>query len=229
LANLTATNDPWGNVGPALCVPDVHVYGLETSAELSEYFVPDYIKPIDFVAALARAGVRCVLAGSHGMGGWRQQPRAARETVLLVAVRNHQKVIRTLLAAYPRLAAEDLESGTTLRHDNPNGVLIEVVKPVRPLLKRALVKTHRVQVGGQPCLIPSLESALALVFEPMIGLPWSSPEKYFNAGDFIRMIHANPYIDFKELAALGELINKGAGTAIVDKVKRVQAGEKLDL
>jgi hypothetical protein len=162
------------------------------------------------------------------MGGWRQQPRAAQDTILLVAVRNHQKAIRTLLAAYPRLAAEDFESGTTLRHNDPKGVVIEVIKPVRPLLKKALVKTHRVQVGVQPCLIPSLESALALVFESMIGLPWSSPEKYFNAGDFIRMIQANPHIDFKELEVLGELINKGAGMAIVDKVKRVQAGEKLD-
>lgn len=63
----------------------------------------------------------------------------------------------------------------------------------------------------------------------MTRLPWSSPEKYLNAGDFIRMIQANPHIDFKELAALGELIYKGAGAVMIEKVKRVQAGAKLDL
>jgi hypothetical protein len=43
------------------------------------------------------------------------------------------------------------------------------------------------------------------------------------------MIQANPHIDFKELAALGELIYKGAGAVMIEKVKRVQAGAKLDL
>jgi hypothetical protein len=228
LANPLISNDPWGNLELPLCVPDVHAYGLERSAALSEYYVPNYIKPLDLVAALAREGVRSVLVGSHGMGGWRQGPRAAQDTVLIVAARNHRKAIQTLLSGYPNLTVEDNESGTTLRAPDPKGVVIEVLNPARPLLRKALVKTRTIHVDGRLCLIPTLEIALDLVFDPMTQLPWSSPEKYLNAGDFIRMIQANPRIDFKELEVLGELINKGAGTAIVDKVKRVQAGEKLD-
>jgi hypothetical protein len=229
LAKPSVRNDPWGNNELPLRVPDVHAYGLERSAALSEYYVPSYIKPLDLVAALAENGVRSVLAGSHGMGGWRQKPRAAQDTVLLVAARNHRKAIRTLLVAFPHLAAEDYESGTTLRDIDPKGVVIEILKPARPLLQKALVKTRTIHVDGRPCHIPILESALALVFDLMTQLPWSSPEKYLNAGDFIRMIQANPHIDFKALAALGELIYEGAGAALVEKVKRIQAGDKLDL
>lgn len=221
--------DPWGNVDPPFRVPDVHVYSLRTSAALSENCVPNYVKPLDLISALDAAGVRSFLAGSHGMGGWRQKPRAAREVVLLVAARNHTKAVRTLLAAFPHLKAEEGDLVTTLRAPDPVGVVVEVLKPVQPLLKRALVKTHTVLVEGRTLRIPSLECALALLFERMIRLDWSKAEMHEHAGDFLRIVGVNPDIDLKELAALGELVNEGAGVEVVETVTRVRAGEKLNL
>jgi len=229
MGRRSADPDPWGNAEVPLRVPDIHAYSLETSAALSEYFVPGYIKPLDLIAVLIGVGVRSVLAGSHGMGGWKQKPRASRDTVLLVGSRNHGKAVRTLVAAYPHLLAEGNEIGTRLRDPNPAGVVIDVWKPVQPLLHQALVKTRTVHVDGCACLIPSLEAALALVFDPLTRLDWSSPEKYESAHDFIRIVECNPDLNLKEVAALCELIYEGAGADAAAQVKRLRAGEKLNL
>ncbi len=229
MTKRSASDDPWGNAEVPLRVPDIHAYSLETSAALSEYCVPEYIKPLDLIAFLTRVGVRSVLLGSHGTGGWRRQPRASRHTVLLVGSRSHSKAVRLLAAAYPRLLAEREENGSRLRDSDAMGVVIHVWKPVQPLLHKALVRTHTVQADGRICLIPSLETALALVFDPMIRLDWGSPEKYENAGDFIRIVQSNPDLDLKEVASLCELIYEGAGAEAVTKVERLRAGEKLNL
>lgn len=229
MVRRSASHDPWGNAEVPLRVPDIHAYSLETSVALSEYCVPGYIKPLDLIAVLTEVDIRSVLLGSHGMGGWRRQPRASRKTVLLVGSRSHSRAVRLLVAAYPRLLAEQEENGTRLRDLDPMGVVIDVWKPVQPLLHKALVKTHTVQADGRACLIPSLETALALLFDPMIRLDWGSPEKYEHAGDFIRIVECNPDLDLKEVASLCELIYEGAGAEAVTKVKRLRAGEKLNL
>ena len=153
LANPLFSNDPCGNLDLPLRVPDVHACGLERSAALSKYYAPNYIKPLDLVAALAENGVRSVLGGSHGIGGWRQKPRAAQDAVLLVAARNHQKAIRTLLAAYPHLAAEDYESGTTLRDNDPKGLSLKPLSRFN-LIEKTLAKTRRIYVEGGHASFP---------------------------------------------------------------------------
>jgi hypothetical protein len=200
---------------------------LKESTALSAYFYPNYISPLAVVAALDGAGVRAVLIGSHGLGGWRQRPRAEREASFLVAARNHRKAARALLAAFPRLRPRGADDRTTLQA--PEDFVIALPKPIQPLLIAALVKTCAVRVSGRTFYVPTLEMALALVFAPMTGLPWSDPDTYMAAGDFLRILDANPMLDLKELAALGELVYNGGGADLLEKVRQVRAGERLRL
>ncbi len=158
-----------------------------------------------------------------------QEPRAARETAILVAARNHRKAVRTLLAAFPHLRPETHDIGTKLCDPDPQGPVIDLLKSVQPILRRALVHTVTVKAERRSYLIPTLETALALVFGPMIALEGSNPDKYLHGHDFLLLIESNPEMDLKALAACGELLYKGGGAAIVDKVQRIRAGEKLNL
>ena len=66
-------------------------------------------------------------------------------------------------------------------------------------------------------------------FSAMISLARADEKKLFDAGDFIRIVKANPDIDLKKLAALGDLVHNGGGKEIVEKVRQVRAGQKLKL
>jgi hypothetical protein len=135
--------------------------------------------------------------------------------------------VRALLEDFPHLRAEDEKCRTTLRH--PTDFVIELPKPVQPLLKAALVRNRAIRARRRAYRIPSLEMSVALVYAPMMTLPWSEPEKYLAAGDFLRILDANPLMDLKALAACGELLYKGGGADILEKVRRVRAGEGLNL
>ncbi len=112
---------------------------------------------------------------------------------------------------------------------DPQGPVIDLLKSVQPILRRALVHTVTVKARRRSYLIATVETALAMVFGPMIGLEWSNPDKYMHAHDFLRIIESNPEMDLKALAACGELLYKGGGAAIIEKVQRIRAGEKLNL
>jgi hypothetical protein len=77
--------------------------------------------------------------------------------------------------------------------------------------------------------VPSLEMALAMKFAPMISLTRADEDRYQDAHDFIRIVKSNPQIDLEELALLGELVYHGGGAEITELVRRVRAGEKLEL
>jgi hypothetical protein len=108
-------------------------------------------------------------------------------------------------------------------------VLIEVLKPNRPLNQEALKSTFTVQCDEQSYLIPSLEMAVALRFAPMMNLPWSDSDKYLYAHDFILMVKVNPDLNLTTLAKFGELAYAGGGKEIVEKVECVRTGKKFTL
>ena len=63
-------------MGTEMKLQDPHVWSLETSTDLSCYYTETHIKPLDVIKVLNSAGVRFVLLGAHGIGGWMQKPRA---------------------------------------------------------------------------------------------------------------------------------------------------------
>jgi hypothetical protein len=71
--------------------------------------------------------------------------------------------------------------------------------------------------------------ALTLKLAPMISLIREYEKKLTDASDFISMVKSNPNIDLSKLAELGDLVYPGGGKEIVEKVRQVRAGERLQL
>jgi hypothetical protein len=208
---------------------NIHAQSLATSSALSEYYVPNLITPLEVIRVLNAAKVRFMLLGAHGLGGWTGEPRATKDVDVLVALRVHKKAVRVLLTAFPHLQTEDNPVVTRFRDPETGDVVLDVMKPNQPLYHDALKHTHSVESGGQKYLVPSLEMALAMKFSAMISLTRGDDKKHFDAGDFIRMVRANPDIEWEKLHALGQLVYSGGGDEIVEKVRQVRAGEKLIL
>lgn len=210
-----------------MIVRDVHSYCLTRSTALSGYYVDKLIPPLDVIRILNAAGVRFMLVGLHGIGGWLRKPRATEDVDVLVAARSHKKAIQALLAAFPHLKAEDHEVVTRLRDPETGDVLIDVMKPNQPLFREAIKHTHPVEAGGQTYNIPTLEAALAMKFAPMISLNRAGRDRLQDAHDFMYIVDNNPDIDLEQLAVFGQLVYNGGGVEIVDKVRQVRAGETL--
>jgi hypothetical protein len=210
-------------------VRDVHSFSLREATEITRWFVPDLITPHAVIRVLNAANVRFMLLGAYAIGGWTREPRATKDVDVLVATRGHRKAVRALLAAFPHLQAEDNVVVTRLRNPETGVVVIDVMKPTQPLYRDALKYTHPVESEGQTYLIPSLEMTLAMKFSAMISLNRADDKKYYDAGDFMRIVRANPKIDPEKLHALGQLVYNGGGDEVVEMVRKVRAGEKLQL
>ena len=118
---------------------------------------------------------------------------------------------------------------TRLLNPETGDVVIDVMKPNQALYRDALKHTHPVESEGQTYSIPTLEMTLAMKFSAMISLTRSDDKKHFDAGDFIRMVKANPDIDLEKLHTLGQLVHNGGGAEVVEKVRQVRAGERMRL
>jgi hypothetical protein len=212
-----------------MALPEIHSLSLAQSTALSGYYMPNVPAPGEVIAVLNDAGVNFMLIGAHGIGGWMREPRATQDVDVLVALRHHKKAVKALRATFPRLEAEELDAVTRLRDRETARVVIDVMKPNQQLYRVALKHTHLVQAGGQSFKIPSLEMALAMKFAPMISPHRRDADKYQDAHDFILMVEANPDIDLAKLADLGNLVYPAGGAELVEKVRQVRAGERLNL
>ena len=71
--------------------------------------------------------------------------------------------------------------------------------------------------------------ALACKFAPMISLMRVDEKKLIDAADFIDMVKKNAEIDLETLEKLGDIVYNGGGKEIVELVRKIRAGEKLEL
>jgi hypothetical protein len=133
------------------------------------------------------------------------------------------------MAAFPKLEAEDVEVVVRLRDPDTENVVIDVMKPVQQPYREIFKHTTKVAAEGLDYRVPSLEMALTCKFAPMISLGRGDAKKYQDAHDFIVMVERNSEIDVNKLEQLGELIYSGGGKEILELVRRVRAGEKLNL
>jgi hypothetical protein len=206
-----------------------HSRSLAKSTALSGFQVMNAIAPADVIALLNAEQIRFMLIGAYGIAGWTRVARATEDVDVIVMARHHKKAVRVLLNAFAHLVSEDHEVVTRLRDRETNDVAIDVMKPNQPLYRAALKNTVTVRSGAHPYQIPSLEMALAMKFAPMISLTRSDDKKHTDAADFIRMVRSNADIDLEKLGEFGELVYPGGGQEIVEKVRQVRAGEKLNL
>ncbi len=63
----------------------------------------------------------------------------------------------------------------------------------------------------------------------MISLMRVDKKKLQDAADFIDIVERNPDIDLEMLEKLGDLVYNGGGKEILELVRKVRAGEKLEL
>jgi hypothetical protein len=212
-----------------MSILDVHPRSLAKSTALSVYYMPAAITPIQVIRLLNTAGIRFVLVGAHGLGGWIRAPRATEDVDVIVAARGVRKAVRELLAAFPQLEADDNEVATRLRDRETKDIAIDVMKPNQHLMQAALKNTCEVELEGEKYHIPTLEMALALKFATMINLNRPARKKHQDAHDFIAMVEANPEIDLAKLAELGELVYSGGGAELIQMVGQARRGETLTL
>lgn len=208
---------------------DIHAREIGLTSVLTGQQVVNAIPVQDIIKLLNDNKIRFVLAGAHGLAGWRDSARATEDIDLVVMAKHVKKAAKLLVAAYPHLVADDQEVVVRLRHPETNKVAIDLMKTNQPLYGAAFKHVKTTMIEGQSCLVPTLEMALAMKFAPMISLTREDYKKYIDASDFMRMIQVNPQIDLDMLAKLGDLVYPGGGKEIVEKVRQVRAGERLQL
>jgi hypothetical protein len=209
--------------------PDVHAESLAISSALSKYYVPGFIPPLDVIKVLNEASVKFILAGSHGLGGWRGKPRATQDVDVLVWSRHHRRAVKALRTAYPDLECEESDELTKFREQETGKTIIDLLKSDQGVYRAAFRHTQPVEMEGQEFLIPSLEMAVAMKFAPLVDPNRWQADKFQDAHDVMCTIGLHPDLDNQILAELGELVCAGGGREILELVRRVRAGEKLDI
>ena len=157
------------------------------------------------------------------------KPRASQNVDVVVALRQHKKALKLLLAAFPHLEPDDNPVVTRLRDPETGDVAIDVMKPNQELYREAFKHTVSIRTEDQKYRIPSLEMALAMKFAAMISLTRKDTDKGQDAVDFRRIVLANAEIDLEQLAELGDLVYPGGGKEVVEKVRQARVGEKFML
>jgi hypothetical protein len=187
------------------------------------------IEPAQVIRVLNANKISFVLVGLHGLSVWMREPRGTKDVDVIVMLKQVKKAVRALIEAFPNLEPVDLEVVTRLKDKETDDVLIDVMKPVQQPARSVFKNYVAVKEKGQAYRIPTLEMGLVLKFAPMISLNRADEDKYQDAHDFIRMVKNNAEIKIEVLEELGELVYSGGGKEILELVRKVRAGEKLDL
>jgi len=210
-------------------VQDLHENSLRTSTALARMAMQGLIAPLDVITALNRNKISFVLVGLHGLGGWMHEPRATQDVDVIVGSRHHKKAVRILLDEFRNLEPVEHPAVTRLHYKETNQVAIDVMKSDQQLFRDVFKQTEKVRIGREEYRIPCLEMAIAMKFAPMVRPHRKDEDKYQDAHDFILMVKANPNIDHEKLAELGDSVYSGGGSELLEMVRRVRAGEKLNL
>jgi hypothetical protein len=216
-------------ISPEAAKRDIHVRHLATATTLMRWYRMDAITPYEVIDVLNAAGVRFLLAGAHGVSGWTNQPRATVDVDVMVATRHLRAAVRALRAAFPHLRVIDTPVVVRFRRPDNDEVILDVMKPNQPLHQVAMRYAHKIETAERTYFIPSLELALALKFAAMVSPRRLDTKKMIDGADFITIVRANPTINLAKLARLGERVYPGGAAEIVEMVRRVRAGERLDL
>lgn len=210
-----------------------HWEALRTSSALTQTYRRMYrpeatlIPAEDVIDVLKRAGVTFVVMGTHGVSGWRSEPRATQDVDCLIRRSHHRKAVKAVREAYPALLVEDLPVVTRFKDPATGKEVINLMKPAEPIHQQAfkssvpIGKTHRV---------PDLEMALVSKFAAIVSPNRADAKRLIDAGDFVDVAKHNlDAIDMRKLHRLAELIYCGVGADILKCVDDVRAGEVLDV
>lgn len=213
---------------------DLHEQRLRRSAEIARFQMEvqmekRFLSPLDVIRVLNREKISFVLVGAYGLSGYRSQARATEDVDVVVAARQVAKAVRALTKQFPHLEPDDAEVVVRLRDKESKEVAIDVMKPLQPPYHVIFKHATKVTAGKETYRVPTLEMALTCKFAPMISLMRVDEKKLIDAADFIDMVKKNADIDLEVLEKLGDIVYNGGGKEILELVRRVRAGEKLEL
>ncbi len=185
------------------------------------------VTPEDVIRTLNKAGVGFVLMGTHGVGGWRDEPRATQDVDVLVPKKEHRKAVRALQERYPDLTIQDSPIVTRFVDPASNKSVIDVMKPAQEVYR--IVFRHTVRVG-KSYRIPTLEMALISKFAAMTSRNRSQEKKLIDASDFINIVRKNANeIDRRKLRLLGNKVYPNGGREVLQMVDDIIAGRPIEV
>jgi hypothetical protein len=210
-----------------------HFIALRTSSRLTSDFRRKHqakavrVTPEKVIRTLHRAGVTCVLLGTHGLGAYRDEPRATQDVDVLVTKSEVQTAVRALQSAYPKLTVKDSREVARFIDPATGMGVIDVWKPVQ----RALQAVFRYTISmGETHKIQDLEMALVSKFVAMISPNRRLDKKLIDAGDFTNVALFNRgSLDLEKLARLGEKVYPGGSAEIVRIIVDLDAGRTIRL
>jgi hypothetical protein len=214
-----------------LAVSRQHVRALGISSELTQIYRRMYkpaaamITPADVIRLLNRAKVKFILMGTHGISGWRDEPRATQDVDVLIRRSDHAKAVKAVQKSYPDLIVEDLPVVTRFLDPLDKKPVIDLMKPKEDLYREAFNNPVRV---GRTHYVPNLEVALACKYAAMVSQWRESEKKHLDAADFISMVKAHQdEIAPDVLFSLGEMVRNGGGAEIQRLLEEARAGRLL--
>ena len=208
-----------------------HLQALRTSSELTQWFrrvrepAMEKVTPEGIIAALNRAGINPVLMGTHGLVGYRSEPRATQDVDLLVTKKDVRKAVAALEEEYPYLEILDSSAVTRMLDPVSQKVVIDVIKPVSQAMR--LVFRHAVRIG-KTHRIPELEMALACKYLAIISPNRREAKRLVDLGDFVDVVeNMRSSLDLDKLKHLADLVQPRGGEAILRMVADIDAGRRV--
>lgn len=215
-----------GMISPASHARALHITSMLTRnfRQMHKRKAAD-ILPADVIKVLNDAGVKFTLVGAHGIAGWLIEPRSSQDVDVLIQSR-HRKAIQAIKKAYPTLIAQDLPVVTRFLDPLDKKPLIDLLKPLDPLLK--VVPKNAYQVG-KTHRVPDLEMSLALKYAAMISPNRDPRKRDLDRADFKGIVYQNfDSIDRDKLFSLGEMAKNGGGPEVVKLVDDAHAERRSD-
>lgn len=220
-------------IAPLTEAARLHWQALSISSHLTETWRRMYrpmainITPEMVLNVLFQAGIRPVLMGTHGLGGWRSEPRATQDVDLLVRKKEIKKAVRCLERAFPKLIVKDTPVVTRFEDPNIGKVVIDIMKPTQPIFR--LVFRHTIS-AGETHDVPDLEMALVSKFAAMTSHHRAPEKKMIDGGDFMDVvIHNRSSIDIQKLRRLANKVYPGGETEILEMIADVDARRTLKM
>ncbi len=210
-----------------------HLEALHVSSMVTGWFRKgreanvEHVTPENVIAALNGVGIRPVMMGTHGVGGYRSEARATQDVDVLVTKRDVRKAVRVLDETFPYL--EIIDSAVVTRFLDPvtQKVVLDVMKPTSQAIRVVFRNTIAV---GETHRIPTLEMALASKFVAMKGPMRRADKKLIDAGDFTNIVMNNRAIlDLEKLKKLGDQVYPNGGELILELVDDIDAGRSMHM
>ncbi|HQU41968.1 MAG TPA: hypothetical protein PK867_04115 [Pirellulales bacterium] len=210
--------------------PVNHRAALETTRTLCRSFARMYpevglmIDPLDVLEVLNQAGVRFVLMGAHGIGGWMHQARATRDVDVVVRKSDHKKAVKAIGQRFPELVIDDQVVVTRFLDPASGEPVVDLMRPVN-LYQH--VFENAVPAGGGH-VVPNVEMAIASKFSALVSRNRPEEKQYLDASDLIQMVKRNhERLDRNRLRQLGEAVYPEGGENLLKMVDDVLAGRRL--